>query len=209
MSNTSFIVALHVQPLRKDRRSHLPTSQSGRGRDDGAIRLLARSGAPEPAVQNFLPRRCRHRAYSFVLETNGTLAHALRHPLLPRRRRRRLLDQGAGRRRHGRSSPWCRRSSPGRAGSVRWRGCCRRRPPPRCARTIRRWCSTVPCRDQGAAARLLPRSTATISTRRSRSPAISARANPGGAYEIRPVGMFVPGKAGRHDRPTPPGSTPR
>ena len=48
-------------------------------------------------------------------------------------------------------------------------------------------------RDQGAAARLLRRRLRRTSTRRSTSRAISAKANPGGAYEIRPIGYFAAG----------------
>ncbi len=80
----------------------------------------------------------------------------------------------------------------GEDGSVRWRACCRRRQRRRSARTrSRRSCSTALRRDQGAVARLLSRRGGSLEEMLETTRELAA-ANPGGAYEVRPVGTFFP-----------------
>ena len=133
--------------------------------------------------------------------TDWEFRHALRHPLLQLRRRRRLLDQGGGRRRHGpaRRGPGAARQ--GRPARARGPAAADHRrdhaaQDPRRAAGDRRALR----RDQGAAARLLRRRLRRRWRRRSRSRASSPRANPGGAYEIRPLLAVPAGERCRHDR---------
>ena len=124
-------------------------------------------------------------------------AHALRHPLLPRRGRRRLLDQGAGRRRHGearRRAGQARQAGPARPGGA---AAADHGGDDAAQGASRRWCIDGPfaeTKEQLLGFYIVDCENLDEALDVARD---LGAANPGGAYEIRPVGLFRAREASR------------